>query len=408
MTLERRTFEAVLGPLQEIIDKSARARDAAARNIQREQQQAGLSTADRSCFKLRRKLCEQANGAVLYLAAHVRTGTDADENSSVATKEYTLRLESIGALAAAGSQEEVLAEVALLKGLPIMMNSKRVASLPPLLSTFRDERALYWVFTGRTLCTVQQMAAHAHLDEPSVTFVLACVVAAVNALHAQRVLLRSVAAPLLMVDDAGYVVVVDFRQSRKLEGEWSYSMAGLPQYLAPEQVRGAGHSFPVDWWALGVLLYEMTCGVLPFHCSDVPDQRDSAEVDELAVARNILKHSEDSLDFDGCQASEMMQGLIRALLAPDPQQRLGTEGSGAVEDSEVLLGVNWSQINGGQAQSPLAPRVADVIRASSTSAGRNARPSVGVEVQEPNFEKPASNTEWLKKDFSFGSSADSN
>ena len=64
LKLWRPAFEAVLGPLQEIIDKSARARDAAARLQQQQLQQAGLSAADRSCFKLRRRLCAHATGAV--------------------------------------------------------------------------------------------------------------------------------------------------------------------------------------------------------------------------------------------------------------------------------------------------------------------------------------------------------
>lgn len=100
-----------------------------------------------------------------------------------------------------------------------------------------------------------------------------------------------------MVDDHGYVVVVDLRHSRRLEEEQSYSMSGLPQYLAPEQVRGEGHSFGVDWWALGVLLYELSCGEPLFHVPAADDaggeggtDMSSPSIDELEVAALISSY----------------------------------------------------------------------------------------------------------------------
>ena len=158
MKLHRSTFEEVLGPLQALIDQSARARDAAAKHVQQQQQQAGLSAADRSQFRLRRRLCAQANGAVYFLAAHVR------DKPGHEAKEYTLRIESIDAVASAGLQEEVLAEVALLKSLPLLLSSTS-ACLPPLLHTFHDEAALYSVFSGRALCSLEQLRVHKRLDE---------------------------------------------------------------------------------------------------------------------------------------------------------------------------------------------------------------------------------------------------
>ena len=88
----------------------------------------------------------------------------ASQQNDRAAKEYTMRIESIDALAKAGSQDEVLAEVALLKSLPLQL-AEKVAALPPLLATFRDERALYWIFSGRALCTLRQLSSHARLDE---------------------------------------------------------------------------------------------------------------------------------------------------------------------------------------------------------------------------------------------------
>ena len=81
-------------------------------------------------------------------ALRVELGTDGAAGSS---KEYTLRLESIAALASSSMHEEVLAEVALLKAVQLQLDSQ-LSVLPQLLATFRDDRALYWVFDSRALC----------------------------------------------------------------------------------------------------------------------------------------------------------------------------------------------------------------------------------------------------------------
>jgi serine/threonine protein kinase len=68
----------------------------------------------------------------------------------------------------------------------------------------------------------------------------------------------------------GYVKVADFGFAKRLSpGEKSYTLCGTPEYMAPELFRQSGHNKGVDWWALGVLIYEMVVGTPPFYSPNV-------------------------------------------------------------------------------------------------------------------------------------------
>lgn len=68
------------------------------------------------------------------------------------------------------------------------------------------------------------------------------------------------------MDENGYICLTDFGLAKVLEGNaQAFSFCGTPDYLAPEILNEKGHSFPVDWWALGILTYEMIVGFPPFY-----------------------------------------------------------------------------------------------------------------------------------------------
>lgn len=70
----------------------------------------------------------------------------------------------------------------------------------------------------------------------------------------------------ILLDQDGYLAITDFGLAKTLKGnEIAYSFCGTPEYLAPEILDEVGHSFPVDWWALGILTYEMIIGFPPFY-----------------------------------------------------------------------------------------------------------------------------------------------
>ena len=89
----------------------------------------------------------------------------------------------------------------------------------------------------------------------------------------------------MIIDKVGYVKLTDFGLAKILQNEeTATSICGTPEYLAPEIIKKIGHSYEVDWWCLGCLIYEMVCGFPPFRSEN------RMELFESIVYRNPELH----------------------------------------------------------------------------------------------------------------------
>ncbi|CAM0151464.1 unnamed protein product [Urochloa decumbens] len=110
----------------------------------------------------------------------------------------------------------------------------------------------------------------------------------------------------------------------------SMSFVGTHEYLAPEIVSGEGHGSSVDWWTLGVFIFELLYGVTPFKGYD----------NEMTLANIVAR----ALEFPKePSVSSAAKDLVTALLAKDPARRLGaTVGAAAIKRHPFFGGVNWA------------------------------------------------------------------
>lgn len=118
--------------------------------------------------------------------------------------------------------------------------------------------------------------------------------------------------------------------------EKRFSLIGTPDYLAPEILLSIPHGPSVDWWALGIMLFEFVAGVPPFTGDEVEN-----------IFANILERK---IPWDLEQFSPEAHDLIDKLLALDPPQRLGYRGAAEVKRHPFFKDINWKML---RVQKPL-------------------------------------------------------
>ena len=229
-----------------------------------------------------------------------------------------------------------------------------------LYQTFKDSQKLYMLLEfiqGGELFSVLHPAHPVNgmdgVSNEGAQFYSAGVLLAIAYLHNEKnIAYRDMKPENCLIDSKGYPKLVDFGFAKVITSK-SYTLCGTPEYLAPELVLGRGHNKSVDYWALGIMIYEMQAGYSPF--SDV-------NMDQTVICRNIIKAK---LEFDkGFDAD--CKSLVKALLTRDVNGRLGNlkGGTDDIKNHRWWAGFDWKGYYEQKIKAPMVPAIKSITDTS--------------------------------------------
>lgn len=211
----------------------------------------------------------------------------------------------------------------------------------------QDERYLYFLIDllpGGELMNYHRK--YRKFTEAMSKFYTASVILAFERLHSELIAYRDLKPENMVLDKDGYSVLVDFGLAKQIEEGQTYTFCGTPDYLAPEIIRGTGHDWGVDYWELGIFLFETVHGRAPFY-SSTPNRR----------TRKILKGY--SYVAVPSQFSEALSDLISHLLVADQSKRLGRTQHGiqGIKNHRFFAGFDWDGLQERRIEPPIKPKI---------------------------------------------------
>ncbi|ULT89702.1 hypothetical protein L5515_008097 [Caenorhabditis briggsae] len=183
-------------------------------------------------------------------------------------------------------------------------------------------------------------------SEPRARFYGAEIVLALGYLHANNIVYRDLKLENLLLDKDGHIKIADFglcKEEIKF-GDKTSTFCGTPEYLAPEVLEDNDYGRCVDWWGVGVVMYEMMCGRLPFY------SKDHNKLFELIMVGDLRFPS---------KLSQEAKLLLQGLLVKDPAKRTGGGSEDAMEicRQDFFKSVDWEAMYRKEIEPPYKPNV---------------------------------------------------
>lgn len=200
------------------------------------------------------------------------------------------------------------------------------------------------------------MQRQRRLPEGHARFYAAEISLALNFLHERGVIYRDLKLDNVLLDHEGHIKLTDYGMCRQgiRPGDTTSTFCGTPNYIAPEILRGEDYDFAVDWWALGVLLYEMLAGRSPFDivgAAENPDQNTEDYLFQVILEKTIrIPRS----------ISVKAQSVLKGFLNKNPVERLGCHSQTGFTDiitHPFFKAVDYQLLESKQITPPYKPKL---------------------------------------------------
>jgi serine/threonine protein kinase len=262
---------------------------------------------------------------------------------------YLVKLLSTGQLYAMKMlRKEKIIEEDLIKYAMVERNIlSRVAHpfIVKLNFAFQSEDKLYLVLdycSGGNL--TYYLRKEKHFTEEAARFYVSELVLALEELHRNGVIYRDLKPDNVVIDGQGHALLTDFGLSKLGNDNTtsSNSFCGSVAYMAPEMIRRSGHGMAVDWYLLGVLLYEMLVGFPPFYSPN---------------REQLFKNIENAKVRVPARVSSTARDLIKKLMKRNLDKRLGFKNDAtAVKNHPFFATVDWDAVLRKETVPPIPPK----------------------------------------------------
>jgi len=312
LTLDREKFNNLLGSLENLMARS----DA----------QKGPKILRKDLTKIGLLGCGGFGTVELY--EHTQTGST-----------YAMKALSKGYIVKTGMQESVMNEKFIL----MMTNSDIIK----LHETYNGSQSLYFLLEcalgGELYATYNRKGLHG--SEKHCKYYVAGTTFAFEHLHERNVIYRDLKPENLLLTEKGHIKLTDMGLAKFVIGK-TYTTCGTPDYFAPELISSTGHTKAIDWWTLGVLIFELMSGHPPFE-SAYPMQ----------IYTKVMKGINKVTIPPKCGGTT--GELIKALLKSEPGERLPmkTNGSELLKTHKFFSGFDWGKMKSLQVEPPYKPVV---------------------------------------------------